>query len=355
MAWTSEWPKVGDQNLGLSVINELNDELNLRAGTSYEGFLACSSLWTALVLLHGRVYAQLPSFANPDTGYKWALPGQIEVLTGTWTDRRNNIFKKVFGGDRLRWLKNGTGGEGSTPDSCCEPYAFFLNELHDIIDAMTWKYGAATDALAVSRDADATEATKQASLNTAWAGYEACAEVLSSGNAVLQGDYGMFAGPDYYCFVGGRHAFGSLALPATVTAMKAFVFQIRGSHYYKDVDGAPVDAALPSWPLAFRIGSVNPAPLGAGDWNYGAAAGSVDINQYAPFTFLETVTPVEPAAVADLAGYTQGATNWVQLQPGTGQKPQCIVDDGYWDPLSSVNFHQVVHAVTDIRFLWRII
>jgi hypothetical protein len=349
MSFARTWPKLAENGVFIEDLNDLNQEINARAGVANAAFAECTSLRDAVVALHSRINSVIQAkFAEPATGYKWCTAGQAELTTGAFIDRRLNPWKAVFGGARSNWLRNGAGGEGGTPDDCEEPHCLFVNEIYTfIIGAMKWRYAIPISAGKVFRSSgDVTaETSKQDALDTAWTRYGAADAAEGGTDATFYADWRTDAGSYYFNVVGTRE-FTYLALGPIVLAAKCFLWNLWASFYYADVEGVETLIAAPAWDLDIYIGTTNPAPLGAADWDYGALSGTIEIDQ------LGNMTDLDPALSTALVNFAPDATNYLQLRAGDAQKPQCAVDSGFWAAWWD-NLWQWIQF-SSLRVLWQV-
>jgi len=159
MAWARTWPKVADDEIALEDFNDLNDELNLRAGLSYAAIADGTNLRTVIQTMRVRIHGVLPAwlgaywsdskFLNA-SGVPYGPPtlatcGYLGAGEGPW----QNIFEELYAGGRLAWRNEDDGTEATSegswyPPKCSlqdsEPYIFHVNELYDVINALVWRF-----------------------------------------------------------------------------------------------------------------------------------------------------------------------------------------------------------------------
>ncbi len=333
MAWSTAWPKAEGENVTVALLNELVAELNVRTDLVVEvpmdDFAEGDSLWDAIHDLRQRVADVLAAhfFINEDTGYMLAL---VEDHTPTYHyDWDDCIFAYALGEGRVGWRQDAAANEttSSSPPSCSledsAPYAFHLNELHDVIDALQWiniNSGiVGPNHLLEKTGTSGAVASKQAAIDDAWAAL--VADDVYEG-AFSQNFWSRFSyDTTYDADITLSQPTVAIEIPAEATALMIWAFGVRENYFHT----AAGDAAPPAWSLQFYIGTAE-ITVDADGWTYGALAGTLDVPSV-----------VAPPISADdfgveLTGFSAGELNYIrQGQSTISTKPQYIVDDGEWE------------------------
>ena len=358
MAWTPGlWPKAEDDDIAISDFNELNDELNARAGVANAAFTGGAdtpSLWNAIDAMQDRIYAVIQAkFGDVTTGYKYALPGTAEVLAGSCLNRTRSLFDVLYGDDREDFLDSVADGEGRPPTEGNNPFTHYVNELYDVIDALKWRW----DVIASISSPRAVrkafgyqlEDTKQESLDEAYAGYLAETEAAYDlGVAYFWALYVYSPGAvKYLCAISSYRTFAYVDLPddITIIAAKVFLYRVKLSVYDADVG----QKKPPEWNLNIAISPTSPMPLGAGDWTFGTLQGGIPVDLLA--TNGAVSTDLDPPASLAIPDFTSEARNYIQMNSDDNISPQHVVDDGNWG-----DYHDAQQRITpdDIRFWFQV-
>jgi len=340
MAWARTWPKVACDEFALEDMNELNSELNLRAGIANAAFVEGDGLRYAIRTMRLRVNAVLKTPAAPeggflnDSGYLYCPPA---VASG---DDSVNIFGELYGGGRLAWRNedDGTEATGSSwwPPECSledsDPYIFHVNELYDVIDALEWNVLAPLTDLGnlflLGQGYHLT--TKQGALDDAWA--DLTGNTPTTTGTHYNQEEVQYTGDDaetpaYRVNIWHTQRFASLAIPATMTAARLYFCRLAYNRY---LTGESTYSKIPApQPNALvYVDNTTPVPLAAADWGFGALGLTVAIpDQNAP-----TYNGVWGGA---LTGLTADATNYFRFGLSClTAPPQYVVDGGYWRPVA---------------------
>ena len=337
MAWARTWPKVECDDIALEDFNELNSELNLRAGVANAAFVEGDGLRYAIKTMRTRVNSVLKDPSTPvggflnASGYLYCPPA---VASG---DDSVNIFGELYGGGRLAWRNKLDGTEATSggnwwPPQCSledsDPYIFHVNELYDVINALEWNVLAPFTQLGVwyrlGQGYHAT--TKQGALDAAWTDILAATALDSAGwqnNQVkLQYTGDAAETPAYRVNIWHAQRFASLAIPASMTAARLYFCRLAYNQY---LTGSTTYSKIPTVPnLLVYSDTTTPVPLSDADWGFGALGLTVAFpDQNAP-----TYNGVWGGAITGLAA---DATNYFRFSTSClSTKPQYIVDSGYW-------------------------
>lgn len=352
MAWTRTWPKAADDEIYLEDLNELNSELNLRAGLSNAAFAEGDALWNCIWTMRSRVNGVLHTVELPahtgkfldGDGFFWGYPGEDTQYTGY--SRQINPWKHLYGGSRLAWRNKADGTEATAgdqwePEACgledSEPYEFLLNELYDVINLLEWNIipVAATHG-SLNRHGDPSwETSAQDALDAAWASFGAA--TATSAGTPLAHTYAAWqtqtveSGTEYSLYMDEWRQFFSHAIP-THTAARLVLYQLDQNRFDTDPDGD--DDTPPAWNVLIRAGTdAIPSPPTDDEWTYGAQIGTVAV----PDELAASGSEYEGAWYGALTGLEAGETNYIQIiGDGLAAKPQYLVDDGWWDDAGAV-------------------
>jgi hypothetical protein len=139
MAWKKRWPIQGGTPAEVGYLQDLVDEFNRRRPEGcppLEDAAVGESTWNGVARVRRAVQEVLPRFQDPASGRPYAAIGEPdEPPNGPMS-----LFSKLFGVGRRAWLNHPDGSEAEPPNwdppQGAEPHAFYVNELHDVIDAL---------------------------------------------------------------------------------------------------------------------------------------------------------------------------------------------------------------------------